>query len=77
MLDRAGKFPEVPAMSVMRFSSHISESEKVYVFNRIFLNQKSVCFQSHISESEKCVNYPIYAKWFVDMTQRRKRDFYY
>jgi hypothetical protein len=47
MLDRAGKFPEVQAMSAMRFSS--------CVFNRIFLNQKSVCFQSHISESEKCM----------------------
>ena len=46
MLDRAGKFPKVQAMSAMRFSS--------CVFNRIFLNQKSVCFQSHISESEKC-----------------------
>ena len=47
MLDRAGKFPEVPAMS--------NEVYFMYVFNRIFLNQKSVCFQSHISESEKCM----------------------
>jgi hypothetical protein len=45
MLDRAGKFPEVPAMLAMRFSSHISESEK--------------CFQSHISKSEKYVIYRI------------------
>lgn len=28
MLDGVGKFPEVPAMSAIRCSSHISESEK-------------------------------------------------
>ena len=72
MLDRAGKFPEVQAMSAMRFSS--------CVFNRIFLNQKCVCFQSHISESEKCVIYRIYALWIVHLTRcmiDRKRYFYY
>jgi hypothetical protein len=70
MFDRADKFPEVPAMSAMRFSSHISELEKYvfnrfqshisesekYVFNRFqsHISESEKCFQSHISESEKC-----------------------
>jgi hypothetical protein len=72
MFDRADKFPEVPAMSVMRFSSHISELEK-YVFNRFqsHISESEKCFQSHISESEKCVIYRIYAKWIVHLTRCR------